>query len=339
MSTEIKHLRALDGWRGASIVFVLLAHLAPLGGWGNLSIGILGMVIFFNLSGFLITSLLLSADATTGDFLIRRFFRVLPLAWLYLSIVFVFQNESMRSWLAHYLFYANLPPPDIRLATDHLWSLCVEVQFYVGVAILFALFGARALVALPLLALVVTLARIEHGAVESTVTWFRIDEILAGCTLALAYRGRLGAPGRWLVALMGKLPQGPMLVLLVLTCVCGLGASDWVAYLRPYVAALTIGATITRSDTRMVRWLDQRWLLWLAGVSYSIYVIHVGLIHTWLGSGDLIEKYAKRPLLLIVVLALAWASTRYFERPLIAVGKRLADRLARWNSIRSVKST
>ena len=325
MSIETRHLVALDGWRGASIVFVLLAHLAPLGEWGNLSIGILGMVIFFTLSGFLITSQLLRPDATTGAFLVRRIFRVVPLAWLYLSIVFLFQQESMRSLLAHYLFYANLPPPDIRLATDHLWSLCVEVQFYVGVAILFAFFGARALLLLPLLGIIVTCARIGHGAVESSVTWFRLDEILAGCSLALAYHGRLGAPGRQLVAMMGRLPPVPMAILLGATCVCGLGTSDWVGYLRPYVAALTIGATLMQADSRLVKWLNQRWLLWLAPISYAIYVVHFGLIHTWLGSGDTMERYAKRPLLLFVVLAIAWMSTRYFERPLIAIGKRLSD--------------
>jgi peptidoglycan/LPS O-acetylase OafA/YrhL len=329
MTTELRHLRVLDGWRGLSIVFVLMAHLAPLDGWGNLSVGVLGMVIFFNLSGFLITSLLLSPGATVGDFLIRRFFRVLPLAWLYMFVVLALQHESSGAWLAHLFFYANLPPKEIHLATEHLWSLCIEVQFYVCVAALFAFARGRGLILLALLAPIVTGFRIAEGAVESTVTWYRVDEILAGCVLALAYHGRLGATGKRITAFMSTAPQWSLCVLLCLTCVTGAGYADWVGYLRPYAAALAIGATLMQADRPVARQLQRSALAWLASISYSLYVIHVALIYTWLGSGDLIEKYAKRPLLLLVLFALAWASTHYFERPMIAVGKRFSNRIAR----------
>ena len=151
-------LDVLDGWRGISIALVLGAHLLPLGpkAWQlNHVAGVLGMGIFFMLSGFLITRVLLSAPPIT-HFLIKRFLRILPLAWLYMVVCFFAGGIDPGDLLAHFSFTANWPP--IRLAehTAHFWSLCVEVQFYAFMAILVAVFRTRALYALPCLALLIT---------------------------------------------------------------------------------------------------------------------------------------------------------------------------------------
>jgi peptidoglycan/LPS O-acetylase OafA/YrhL len=322
------HLKVLDGWRGVSIVLVLITHLVPLGQHANTAVGILGMSLFFTLSGFLITSSLLRSDASLRDFVIRRVFRIVPLAWLYFVIVFMFQTETPRSWIAHFLFYANLPPPQIRLATDHIWSLCVEMQFYLGVAILFALFRARGLLALPLLAFLFTGMRIAYGVSASSITWFRIDEILAGCLLALAWHGRLGKLGQRMVAAMRAAPQGLVLVLVAISSLYQVEGTEWITYFRPYLAAFVVGATLANRGGALVTLLDRRWLYYLAAISYALYVIHLGLTQTWLGSGDLVEKYAKRPLLLVVLFGLAHLSTFRFEHPMILLGKRLAHRLS-----------
>ena len=70
--------------------------------------------------------------------------------------------------------------------------------------------------------------------------------------------------------------------------------------------------------------LKSRFLVYVAGISYALYVIHPMLAASWLGSGDLIEKYAKRPLLFAALFLLAHLSTGYYERRWIALGKRLA---------------
>ena len=328
-SGDASHLSVLDGWRGVSIVLVLMTHLAPLGGKGNFAFGLIGMVLFLNLSGFLITSLLIRSDATVTDFLIRRFFRIVPLAWLYFAIVFCFQSESLQSWAAHFFFYANLPPPHIRLATDHMWSLCVEVQFYVGIALLFATLRQRGLLILPLLAVAFTVLRVVDGVPDSSVTWYRVDEILAGCTLALAYHGRLGSAGDRVMRWLGDTPQWALLALLVLSCAYVFGYAPGLGYLRPYLGALLIGATLANGRTSLTRLLQFRPLHYIAGISYALYVLHIGLVYTWLGSGDLPEKYGKRPLLLVALFVLAHVSTYYYERPLLAFGKRLSRRFGR----------
>ena len=322
------HMTVLDGWRGLSILLVLAAHLLPLGPkkWDfNYGAGILGMALFFILSGFLITSILLKEQNIAG-FLIRRFCRVIPLAWLYLAIALVISGATMDAWVAHYLFYANFPPKDLLPLTVHLWSLCVEMQFYLAVAALVAVMRVRGLLLLPILCLLFSALRAWQGVYASSVTYYRIDEILAGCTLALIYHGQLGD---WLRERMKWLPQWPVLFLLVLSC---LPQGHWVNYFRPYLAALLIGATILNPGTALVKGLNNGFFFFLAGISYALYVIHPLLAESWLGTGELFVKYAKRPLLLVVLFALAFISTHYYEYRFMAYGKTLARKFGAYRS-------
>jgi peptidoglycan/LPS O-acetylase OafA/YrhL len=316
------HLPALDGWRGLSILLVLAAHLLPLGpkAWKlNYSAGILGMALFFTLSGFLITSALLR-DQHVLRFLIRRCCRIVPLAWLYFAIALGLSGACALAWPAHFLFYANFPPRQLVPLTLHLWSLCLEMQFYAGIALLVALLRLRGLWLLPVLCVLFSALRACYGIYASDISYYRVDEILAGCTLALAVHGRWGTalPG-W----VARLPQWPLLALLVLSC---LPLGGWLNYLRPYCAALLVGATLLTPTSGLARGLEQRLLLYLAVLSYALYVIHPLLAASWLGDGAIAEKYAKRPLLLLVLFALAHLSTHYFERWFIERGRLLAGR-------------
>lgn len=138
-----KYFRTLDGLRAISIIWVIVAHF-------NLSIknptlssifwgGGLGVHIFFVLSGFLITTLLLKEKITNGfislkDFYIRRIFRILPVAFLFLFVIFV-----MNLWLAlgittrdylHVLTFTENFNFKTNWYVHHFWSLSVEEQFY-----------------------------------------------------------------------------------------------------------------------------------------------------------------------------------------------------------------
>jgi peptidoglycan/LPS O-acetylase OafA/YrhL len=140
---QSKYFRTLDGLRAISILWVIVAHFNLYKNnptiksifWG----GGLGVHIFFVLSGFLITALLLKEKMTNGyislrAFYIRRFFRILPVAFLFLLIIFVLNffwplNVSGKDFFHVITFTENFNPHG-NWYTHHFWSLSVEEQFY-----------------------------------------------------------------------------------------------------------------------------------------------------------------------------------------------------------------
>lgn len=316
-----QHLGVLDGWRGISIALVFWGHLFPAGprAWAmNEAVAAAGMVLFFVLSGFLITSFLLRRP-NVPEFLIRRLFRILPLAWLYLAVCMVVAGADPKLWLAHFSFVVNLPPQQLIDTTSHFWSLCVEIHFYLGVALLVAVAGRRGLWLLPLLCLAVTANRIHQEAYLDIVTVRRVDEILAGACLALWYFHH-GLRCRW------RPPVGLSLLLAVLTLASAHSAMTWLCYFRPYLGAALIGTTLLNDQSGLARVLKGRTLAYLAKISYALYVVHGGLRYSWLASGDTLERYLKRPLFLLVCWALAHLSTHYYEARFLEIGRRLSLR-------------
>lgn len=324
-------LGVLDGWRGISILLVLATHLLPLGpkGWQlNETSGPMGMALFFTLSGFLITRFLLTHDSIP-DFLIRRFFRIVPLAWLALALALPLSGTAAADYLPNFLFYANLPPQHLTDIASHFWSLCVEMQFYVGIALVVSVLGRRGIYLLPIVCLAVTLNRVAAGALVDIVTWRRVDEILAGGVLALIHSGHFGDRPKRLVAGLNAY------VMFALLAVASHPSSGFVNYLRPYIAAALVGTTLFGTPDRLGAVLGSRVLRYIATVSFALYVIHHLLMFTWLGEGDKWIKYLKRPLLFALTFALAHVSTFYYEQRWIEYGKRLSDKLMQRRAARA----
>ena len=313
--------QVLDGWRGISILFVLLGHWFPLGPkiWQmNTTFAATGMVIFFILSGFLITNILLK-DQHVGRFLTRRLLRIVPLAWLVMFITFTLTSPPINVYLPHTLFYANWPPMPLTDATAHFWSLCVEMQFYLLIAILVGIFKRHAFALLPVFCIAITCYRYFNDAPAQINTYYRLDEILAGCILALIYHH----PNDTLKKFIGQLNPLYLFPLLLLTAHPDGGLA---AYFRPYLGLLVVGSTLFTTQSYWYHsWLKGRVLFYIASVSYAVYIIHVGLAHTWLGQGETLEKYLKRPFLLAITFALAHLSTFYYEKYWINLGKKLTS--------------
>ena len=321
---EDGRLRILDGWRAVSIIAVLAAHLLPLNAvlpHANEAAGLFGMAVFFTLSGFLITRFLIDRPDAKA-FIIRRIFRILPLAWAGVAAAYMIARgqDSPGLVAANLLFYANVPPMQLLAAAPHLWSLNVEVQFYIAIAVGIALLGRRVLIVLPVLALAVTAARITTGATYSIATLLRIDEIFAGATLALIWSGWFGDRAR------NKVTSTNTLAAAVLAVAACYWLDTPLAYLRPYAIALLVGSTLSRVPRWLARPMLSRPAIYIATISYALYVIHGILGDTWLGSGDQLVKYAKRPLLLAATFGLAHLSTYYFESGFITLGKMLTRR-------------
>ena len=319
-------LNVLDGWRGISILLVLGCHLLPLGPkpWQmNSAAGVMGMAIFFTLSGFLITSFLLN-NTSVVDFLIRRIFRIVPLAWLYMAIALFVMNSTPDVYIANFLFVANWPPMWLGSANGHLWSLCMEVQFYLGIALLVVLMRNKWMLLIPFLCIAVTLYRVMNEVHVAINTYYRIDEILAGCILALIYHGKLGNT-------LVRFPQQlgiAQILLFLLFIVSSHPEAGFMNYLRPYFAAAMVGSTLFNNQTYVAQLLNNRLLFYIATISYALYVVHPLLEQSWLGSGDTLEKYLKRPLLFAAVFITAHISTFYYEKWWIAFGKTFSRKIA-----------
>ena len=143
----MRHIPALDGLRGLAILLVLIFHWFPNTHWINtLPNGPIGVTLFFVLSGFLITSILLQAreknDFLTSfkSFIFRRALRIFPIYYLLLLAIYVLGRlgfSLQTDFFQHpeyYLFYAYNHYLEMRKDWSDLlspfWSLAVEEQFY-----------------------------------------------------------------------------------------------------------------------------------------------------------------------------------------------------------------
>lgn len=311
--TNASRIPLLDGWRAISILLVLAAHLLPLGPAVlqlNHLAGAAGMAIFFTLSGFLIVSFL-HQGMPIGEFLLKRTARIVPLAWVTIAILALWTGGSLEQILRNLFFVSNLPPAALLTHGEHLWSLSVEMQFYVFAAMLVLLCGRRGLWLVPIVCLAVTMARIIAEEPISIVTWHRVDEILAGGTLALLYsRG-------W----HRVLRYYPMALAVFLFLLCSHPETEGLQYLRPYAAAMMVGSSLVAAPAMVRLILESAPMVYIASISYALYVIHAVLAGTWLGSGQTIEKYLKRPVLFAATFLLAHLSTRYLEQPILRLAR------------------
>ncbi|MFI5348836.1 MAG: acyltransferase family protein [Elusimicrobiota bacterium] len=135
---------SLDGLRAVSIGLVLLGHLGGTRGFRRLDLGIgdyarLGVNVFFVISGFLITRLLLSEYAAKGRvslklFYMRRTLRLFPASYVYVACIALLWRAGIIPLnvqdLWHALTYTVNYMPKPSWAAGHLWSLSVEEQFY-----------------------------------------------------------------------------------------------------------------------------------------------------------------------------------------------------------------
>lgn len=135
------YVREFDGWRGIGVLFVVLAHYIPslfIGSW-------VFMEMFFVMSGFLITGILIDSKSKKnyyGRFIYRRTVRVFPLYYLSLIIIFYLLPKSLinldyyrnhQGWFWLYIqnwLFSIEGWPDVK-ALHHFWSLAIEEQFYI----------------------------------------------------------------------------------------------------------------------------------------------------------------------------------------------------------------
>jgi peptidoglycan/LPS O-acetylase OafA/YrhL len=320
-------IEILDGWRGIAISLVLFDHIAGTilqGAMGPLpSFGQHGVTMFFVLSGFLITSKLLEKKIDLKQFYVRRFFRLMPVAWTYLGGVLIVEfvvRQPLLQWgeLASCVFFFRnyLGPVGLSL---QFWSLSIEEQFYLLWPGLLLLAGPRRAKWVAALGAVgcaaYRLAHWNHYNVRllSLHSEVRADALLIGCLLALfladeTIRARL--------ALLSRLLALPALITVVF-CIVRL---DLLPPLVECVSlAVLIGASVLHRQSLAVRPLSNPCLTWLGRISYSLYI--------WNMPFFLLRTSPTGRMAMMFAMSFFVLCSHYMiERPMIALGRRLTNR-------------
>ncbi len=344
---RLGHRRSLDGVRGLAVLAVLAVHTNHLGGARLLPGGSLGVDIFFVLSGFLITGLLIEEWSRSGtisllDFYRRRALRLVPaLALMLLTLACVSPlllspaeaEQTVRAIPAAFLyttdFVISLNGQAALGALRHTWSLAVEEQFYLlwPPLLLFALrarLSGRAVLLLTLaLALAVALHRalLWQGGAPVTRTYYggdtRADSLLLGCAAAMALYWNLtpsvsrGAAGAAAVGL----------ALLLLCTDYATSAMHLGGFSLAAVAAALVIIRVVAAPSALTRaLLEAGPLVWAGRVSYGLYLWHYPVFKA------VAHWDAPRPLQLAAAVALTFAVTAasfyLVERPVLRLKNR-----------------
>lgn len=337
--TGLKRIPALDGVRGIAIILVLVSHaeISSAGAYGALlaRLGDLGVKLFFVLSGFLITTLLLQEQERTGGiaygrFMVRRAFRILPPAYVFILTVVIgarFGLVTLRPGDAvHALTYTtDFAQPSWWLG--HLWSLSIEEQYYVLWPLILGLVRPRIGVYLMIASLLV-------AAVMRVVLIAQFPEWTEGIERSFIVAEDGFGAGGLLATLLPRLSSLPLYhkairswwAPLLLVAAAGLdqlehhplvfyGVVQSVIYLT---LAVWLHRTLVVDDDWLARLLNMRWLTWIGSISYSLYLWQ----QPFLAPAEL-QLFHNFPLALGLSLACAVASYHLVERPFL----RLRDRI------------
>lgn len=341
-----KHLPGLDGLRALAILPVVWHHATPRllpGIWGK---GAVGVDLFFALSGFLITTLLLrerreNGRVRLGAFYVRRSLRIFPLYYAVLGLYalrawqtqassevarhFLHQLPLHATYTANWLLDYSVPHP-VMFAFS--WSICVEEQFYWVWPGALALIGRRWPAALLMLAAILVDFLAEHAYLRSILPdgslGLRIVTSFAtpigfGSVLALIFDSARGFElARRVLGFRASAPLALALSVYWLT----IPATPYVE-LSLTLAAL-VGAVALRKDNGL-SWLLEHPLLRRVGtLSYALYLLHItalGLVRRAL------PQYEQSTLVVFALgfplsLAFAELAHRAIERPFLALRSR-----------------
>ncbi len=340
--TGERRLHSLDGLRAISIVMVLLGHL---GGTRNFAapetvnrfgyFAYLGVLVFFVISGFLITSLLINEYRQSGRvslklFYARRALRILPASMTYLGVVAALSAAGIIVLHHHDLLFGFLYLTNYHLNgtwyIGHLWSLSVEEQFYLLWPFCFAAVGPKA-------GMKVAAAVMIVGPIARAATWIFLrstpyyqlalfptvaDSLAAGCLLA-GMRDWLETQ-RWYLALFQARFSIPMLAAVLVT--------NW--YL-PHAVAVVFGKTLINVVVAILIhrsvycWRDPagRVLNWkplasLGVLSYSLYLWQEPFLNRY--SNSWITAFPQN---LLLAFGTALLSYTLLEKPLLRLRHRL----------------
>lgn len=335
-------IHSLDGLRAASILLVLIGHVAgtvnaplwltPLHNLGNF-----GVKLFFVISGFLITYLLLEEKKISGNinltqFYLRRSFRIFPAFYCYIFCIVI----------AEYFGWINLMPDDVfhaatytmnyhherAWALNHTWSLAVEEQFYLLWPFLLLLLGNKH-------AFTFVIGFIFLGPFIRAGMWFAndtdvsaltrefqavADALASGCLLAfLRHRGI--EPPNWLLSKWFFVIATSFFIIPALLykiepfLFYSIGQS-----VANIMAVLIVWHCISMGKGLLFTCLNHPFSIWLGTLSYSLYLWQEPFLNSWS-----VSWFASWPINIVLAFLFAIMSFYFVERPCLRIKAKLAQ--------------
>lgn len=333
------HRPQIDALRAFAVFGVLYHHF-----WSDSAAGHLGVRLFFVISGFLITGILVSNHgdscrtpilARLKAFYARRFLRILPAYYLAIFVALILGLGDVRgTFLWHALFLSNFlfaREGEWGWPTAHLWSLSVEEQFYVIWPVIVWFLPRRTLPVFFIATIIgsVIFRAFYFNSLNSTpdgpalwvATPAAFDALGVGALLSLWFRSRQ----------KGLLAERPVALLLIPCVLLGYWTLSWdphafyvwgeLLWLLP--GALLVLGTAIGFKGPLGRFLEFAPFLFIGRISYGIYLYHLFVWNVALGFGvrsGLSVYFAKGPSAFLIVSSLTVAvsafSWWFFEKPI-----------------------
>jgi peptidoglycan/LPS O-acetylase OafA/YrhL len=330
---------SLDGLRAISVIAVIWHHTAPPWAAGTPLIyaGAEGVTLFFAISGFLITTLLLRERARTERidlraFYIRRAFRIMPLYYAvllaYVGAVALFEanTQAGRDFFHNVRYYATFTS-NLFVAFHgtvifyFAWSVATEEQFYLMWPPLLRRIESLGRCGAVLLAAVLLL--IADQLFAGSMLRLIPVAIVAGAGLAVALQAPAGYAA--LVPVLGRRWSSPLCAAALAVALAAPGVPPFVTHL---LCVALVGACALREDHGLAPLLTLRALVYAGTISYGMYLLHMlckNLVtRTLAGAGLPLEGIGVFALTVCVTVMAAGLSFRYFESPFLALKARYA---------------
>lgn len=343
----------LDGLRAISVLIVLVAHM----GFEHIVPGGFGVTVFFFISGFLITRLLLAEHEKKGriglkDFYIRRFVRLYPaLLFMVFATTAIYMLASwggpkILEFLSAVFYGTNIYQVSVRSGGElpfmpwtHLWSLAVEEHFYLMFPLFMVFMGGKWKRAAKLLfGLIIAAAMWRLTIYYATdlaqydynymMTDTRLDSIAWGCLLSVLLhvygdKARL----KWLVGIV------PIVIALGAILASFLIRDDAFRYTIRYtlqgIALFTLFLNLyfykaVRFAFPILEWKP---LAWIGMVSYALYLWHVPLLDMAYRING--ENWTSRIVAVIASFVLAAFSYYVVEKPFLVLRKKFGAHIVK----------
>jgi len=351
----VSRVFGLDALRAFAILSVIyghfVQHMPPGSVFQNLLLfnGVIGVELFFVLSGFLIGGIIIrqfdegrfrtAAQVTT--FWKRRWYRTLPAYFLFLAAAFLIEQPALDIAASYLVFAQNLFSP-MPVFFGVSWSLAIEEWFYLllplPVAVLASLGASRRIAILGSLALLLAIGLLSSALTPFQDTWegfdnhqrkmvlVRLSSLMFGVWMAYLKATRAAT---WaLLSRCGALGALPVVAIHWLSF-AAVSTAGW--YLSSKAAQVTFFPLYSLACALLLPWLDsvreapgivRRAVTWLSDISYSLYLCHIPTIMLldryvlrvdWNDPGT--KDSAYMVVYFAVCLAVAWLARVLWELP------------------------